>query len=373
MKIVYLHGATIPSRAASTIQVMKMCEAFAGLGHDVLLLTPDKTDVERDVSDIHDHYGVEHSFQIARTYWSRLLGREYLTALHMAFKARKYGADVVYSRFASAGLIAAWTGLQVVHELHRPLSHSNRREACIIRLLLNNPRMVRAVTISGALQRQYLADVPLLANRVIVAHDAANIGTDYVAGKNDSIEFRVGYIGSLFPGRGIELIIALARECPFAEIHVVGGSAKEIAQYQADLCGLPNLHMHGYLPNPMAMQMLTEFDVVLAPYGSKVSVYGAPEADTSAFMSPLKLFEYMAAGKAIICSDHDVLQEVITHEETALICERGNIKEWTAALRRLWEDPLLRRALGARAHAVCLQNYSWSRRAERVLDLNIEE
>ncbi len=64
MKIAYLHGATIPSRAASTIQVMRMCEAIAGLGHEVMLLAPNKPDAERGVNDIYDHYGVAHSFKI---------------------------------------------------------------------------------------------------------------------------------------------------------------------------------------------------------------------------------------------------------------------------------------------------------------------
>jgi hypothetical protein len=240
MKIAYLHGATIPSRAASTIQVMRMCEAIAGLGHEVMLLAPNKPDAERGVNDIYDHYGVAHSFEIALARWVRVPGREYFAALHMAYKARQFGANLVYSRFASAGLIAAWAGLRVVHELHRPLSHSTPREAYIIKLLLRHPRMVRAVTISGALQRQYLADVPQIADKVIVAHDAADVDVDadLTAETQEHSDFRVGYVGSLFPGRGIELIIALARECTFAQIHVVGGSDEEIAQYSTNLYGL---------------------------------------------------------------------------------------------------------------------------------------
>jgi glycosyltransferase involved in cell wall biosynthesis len=370
MKIAYFHGAAIPSRAASTIQVMKMCEAFAISGHEVLLLVPDKPDVERGVGDIHEHYGVAHSFRISLALWLRVPGRQYIAALHMVLKARLFGADLVYSRFAVAGLLATLIGLRVVHELHRPLSHSTPLEALAIRSLLLHPRMVRAVTISGALQRQYLADVPHIAGKVIVAHDASDVGDNFDAVKQSSRDFSVGYIGSLFPGRGMELIIALARECTFAQFHVVGGSAVEVEQYSADLYDLNNVHMYGYLPNPVAMRMLTEFDVVLAPYDSKVSVFGAPDADTSAFMSPLKLFEYMSAGKAIICSDHVVLQEVITQEETALICQRGNLMEWAKALRLLWQDPELRRTLGERAKILCRQNYSWGARAERVLNLN---
>ena len=375
MKIAYFHGTSVPSQAASTVQVMKMCEAFAELGHEVLLLVPRASVGEKDAGDIYRHYGVTEIFKLFHHSWflggKRWLGlpvRGFFSALQLALKIRQFGADLVYSRFALAGLIAATTGLRVVHELHRPLSHLSKREANITRRLLNHPRMVRAVTISAALKRQYLLDVPKLTNKVVVAHDGANIGADFSEVHLANRAFRVGYVGSLFPGRGIELIIALARECEFAQIHIVGGSLEEINRYKQELSYVHNVYMHGYQPNPIAMKMLKDFDVVLAPYGSKVSVYGDAEADTSAFLSPLKLFEYMAAGKAIICSDLEVLQEVITHEETALICERENVAAWVMALRRLWQDPSLRLALGQRARNVCKSKYSWRARAEYVIN-----
>jgi glycosyltransferase involved in cell wall biosynthesis len=233
--------------------------------------------------------------------------------------------------------------------------------------------MIRAVTISAALKSQYLADLPHLENKVTVAHDGANIEIDVGEIRHVSPGYRVGYVGSLFPGRGIELIIALARECEFAQFDIIGGTLDEISLFQKELCDLNNIYMHGYQPNSIAMKMLKDFDVVLAPYGSKVSVHGDAQADTSAFMSPLKLFEYMAAGKAIICSDHEVLQEVITHEETALICERENVVEWVVALRRLWQDPYLRITLGERARDVCKRKYSWRARAEYVINFKSED
>ena len=375
MRIAYLHGATIPSRAASTVQVMKMCEAFASLGHDVLLLSPDKPDVESGVDDIHAHYGVKPVFRMSRASWVPLPGRQYLCAVDMVAQLRRFKADIVFSRFATAGLFAAWCGARVIHELHRPLKHSAPGEARIIRTLLRSRRLVSAVTISQALRREYEKDLPQLKGRTIVAHDGADVGGEYAprGPQPDNGPLRVGYIGSLYPGRGVELIIGLARECPFAEFHIVGGTGDEIAHFRSDLGGLTNISFHGFRPHPVALRLLADFDVVLAPYGSKVGVYGAPETDTSPYMSPLKLFEYMAAGKAIICSDHEVLQEVVRNEETALICERGNVAQWSVALTRLWKEPELRRALGARAREVCVQQYSWRSRAERVLSKDHDE
>lgn len=369
MRIAFFHGATIPSRAASTVQVMKMCEAFGLLGHDVLLLSPDRVDGERAVTDVHAHYGVKPLARLARARWPSLPGRQYPCAMHMVWQARRFKADLVYSRLAIAGLFAACSGMRVIHEMHRPASQAEPSEAWSIRSLLRSRRLAYAVTISQALRRLCEFEVPELAGKVLVAHDAADIDFDYTP-PDARLEgpLRVGYVGSLYPGRGIELIIGIASECPFAEFHVVGGSAEEMARHRPSLAGLSNVTLHGFQPHPVAQRMLADFDVVLAPYGAKVSVYGAPEADTSAFMSPLKLFEYMAAGKAIICSDHEVLQEVVRDEHSALICERGNVERWAAAVTRLWKDPTLRLALGKNARELCVEKYSWRVRAERVLD-----
>jgi glycosyltransferase involved in cell wall biosynthesis len=375
MKIAYFHGTAIPSRAASTVQVMKMCEAFAALGHEVVLFVPSASDVLENDFDVYDYYGVKRTFKIFFHCWFtlrsrrfRIPGRGYFDALRLAYEIKKIGPDLVYSRFALAGLIAAYSGVRVMHELHRPLSHLASRDARLTKLVLQHRRMVRAVTISSALMKQYLIDTPQIERKLFVAHDAASINSDPANIDPSTREFRVGYVGSLFPGRGIELIMSVARECTFARFHIVGGSKEEVARYDQELKGLSNVYMHGYQPNAVAMKMLKEFDVVLAPYGSKVSVYGDADADTSAFMSPLKLFEYMAAGKAIICSDHEVLKEVVTHEVTALICPRENIAAWVGALRRLWHDVSLRNSLGGNARKVCENNYTWKIRAERILN-----
>ena len=63
----------------------------------------------------------------------------------------------------------------------------------------------------------------------------------------------------------------------------------------------------------------------------------------------MKLFEYMAAGKAIICSDIPVLHEAVTHEETAIMVSPGNLNEWVEAVSRLRDDEVLRKRLGRAA------------------------
>jgi glycosyltransferase involved in cell wall biosynthesis len=101
------------------------------------------------------------------------------------------------------------------------------------------------------------------------------------------------------------------------------------------------------------------------PYQRRVSVSGG--GDTSAWMSPMKMFEYMACRRPIVSSDLPVLREVLAHERNALLAEPGSVDAWVAAVERLRGDPELSRALAARARED-VTAYSWRARARRVTD-----
>ena len=89
------------------------------------------------------------------------------------------------------------------------------------------------------------------------------------------------------------------------------------------------------------------------------------------FTSPLKLFEYMAAGRAIVASDLPSIREVLADGETALLVEPGHPEALAAAIMRLLSDRLLAERL---ATAACRQasQYTWAVRAERLESLFTE-
>ena len=123
--------------------------------------------------------------------------------------------------------------------------------------------------------------------------------------------------------------------------------------------------VYGFVPPAQTVRYCVAFDVLLAPYQRRVEIAGG--ADISAWMSPLKLFEYMAAGKPILCSDLPVLREIIEHERNGLLLPPDDADEWTAALRRLADDTAERDRLGSAARGEFLARHTWQQRARLVL------
>lgn len=107
-------------------------------------------------------------------------------------------------------------------------------------------------------------------------------------------------------------------------------------------------------------------DVLLMPYQTRVSI-GVGEHDTAQWMSPMKMFEYLASGVPIISSDLPVLREVLEHGRNALLVAPDRPDLWVAALDRLVADPELARRLGEAGHTDYLARHTWDNRASQLL------
>src|SRR5262245_65669222 len=94
LRIAYLSGSKLPSREANSIHVMKMCQAFARLGHEVILLAPDvSAGLEVGVSDIYAFYGVEPCFELRKQPWRPITGRGWIHGLEYGHLARRRRSD----------------------------------------------------------------------------------------------------------------------------------------------------------------------------------------------------------------------------------------------------------------------------------------
>jgi glycosyltransferase involved in cell wall biosynthesis len=80
----------------------------------------------------------------------------------------------------------------------------------------------------------------------------------------------------------------------------------------------------------------------------------------------MKMFDYLAAGRAIVTSDLPVFQEVL-NGNNAVFCPPDDVPSWVAAVRTLLDDPARRERMGAQAKVDSL-HYSWVERAKRALD-----
>ncbi|GAB4419846.1 MAG: hypothetical protein OHK0039_32720 [Bacteroidia bacterium] len=378
MHLVYLSNAFVPSREANSIQIMKMCQAFARIIDGVQLFCR-KTD--QAVDNVYRYYGVEENFDIERVHVPAVrFIRRMLYARAIVHRLRAIRKPyVLFGRdYYVMGLIAMQRRIRVPMslEIHQP--PVDRVQHFLQKQIFRHPDFRQLVVISQALADEYLRIYGgLLAGKITVAHDGADTGQIPAAMLESpdfgqrSDRFRLGYIGSLYPGKGMDMIARLARLVPDCEFHVVGGKDPEV-QLWKEKCPENNLIFHGFVEPERVYEYMAAFDVMLAPYQPSVKV-GSSQVDIARWMSPLKLFEYMAGARPIICSDLPVLQEVMTDGHNGLLASATDPQSWVAQIRRLQADEALRRRLGMEAQAGFFGHYTWEKRAEHILSALLQQ
>jgi glycosyltransferase involved in cell wall biosynthesis len=372
MKIIYISNSIIPSRAANSVAVMKMCQAFALNSQEVTLLYPASEEQESGISDIYDFYGVKKCFKTEIISIPRVRGQGFIYSYFAARRAKKENIDLVYTRFLPGAYASCLMGCPTIFESHS--FNKDKLDNFIFSLLIKNKKLKGVVVTSETLKNCYVNSYPKITNRIHVAPNGSdNIEWNLASAsvKNAKNKLLVGYTGHLYKGKGMEVIARLAPLCPWAEFHIIGGMPKDVSYWRSLLADNNNIKLYGYIPHKEIARYLLIFDVLLAPYQEKVAVYGGKGVKggcgNGTQWMPLKIFEYMSAGKAIIASDLPVVREVLKHEYNALLAAVDDINDWAQALRKLKDNFVLRNRLGHQAKSDFGINYTWIQRAKKIL------
>jgi len=367
MKLAYLSTARVPDDWAHVFHIMHMCEAFAHQGAEVKLVVPRRGATPTGGrQDPFEYNGVESNFTIVRLpcldlfpgTTSRLLF--YIRNISFFISARFYlwfiKVDVIYTREAWAGYFFR----NFFFEAHTAQGRS---------LLFSGARSIVCLT-------SFIKDIFVKrgfpARNILVEPDAVNL--KQFAHLIPKVEARtkcglpqdkslIGYVGTLKTmniDKGLHAAITAMKAVPEAMLVVVGGDREHVEEYRslAEHGGLASrVIFTGTVPHASVPVYLSAFDVVVAPF---------PDIEHyRLYMSPLKVFEYMASGIPMVVSDLPSLREILT-EKTARFVKAGDVKELALALNNLLSHPDIAQVQGLAARKE-VERYTWDKRAERIL------
>ena len=364
MKIAAIAGSTIPSDTANSLQVMKACQALVQIGHDVMLLVPG---AKNSAVDLRGHYGLQTEFPIE---WLSSSSRRMFT-WDSVRRARTHKADLVYSWFPQSAVFALLLGMPVVFEIHiqptglfGPLWHrafaslrGRKRLACITRALVN--------ILERDLHMRFSGDEVVIAPNGVDLERFASLPDPVTARGQLGLREAptVMCTGHLYAGRGADLILALAKSLPRVQFVWVGGRSEDIENWKRR-AESENVVFTGFIPNRDLPLYQAAADVLLMPYSHSI-MGSSGSADSAAVASPMKMFEYMAAGRAIVSSDLPVIREVL-NARNAVFCEPDKIGDWRLEIEALLNEDARRIELGKQARQD-VQGYTWVARAQRIL------
>jgi|SRR5579863_2267216 len=367
MRILYSHR--IQSRDGQSVHVEELVAALRGLGHEVLVVGPGFY--------AKAEFGGESGLvATVRSRLPRWVGELAELAYNVPAWWRlrraslRFHPHLIYERnnlyFLAGTLVARRTGIPLFVEVNAPLADERGRHgglglpwlaSRLERFVWQSADRVFAVT--GVLKAMIgAAGVP--AERIEVVPNAIDPSRFASLPARPAVAEPVvlGFVGFVRDWHGLDAVITAMAADPAMrlELIIVGdGPAVPTLRAQAAASGVGDrVQFKGLAPHEAIPGLVAGFDIALQPRAV-------------AYASPLKLFEYMAAGKAIVAPDQPNIREVLTDGETALLFDPASSDAMWGAIRRLAVDVGLRGRLGAAARAeIGRRDYTWRANAARV-------
>jgi starch synthase len=366
MRIAYLStdpGIAYGGPKGAAVHLGEIVRALAGRGAEVLVLVsgiaPDAPPPQAQVT-VEQLPGPRKGMPE-----NELLAADPGLASWLDGRLRRFGAEAVYERialFSSAGTTAA-RALGVPHlvELNSPLPEEAARFRKLERP--EDAERVERETLAGA-DLVLAVSSPLVeyaasrgARRIELAPNAVDLDRFAdLAERPPGGDVVAVFSGALRPWHGIETIAEawrlLSDDAP--RLRVVGDGPGRAAMEQA------GAQITGAVPHDEVPALLASADIGLAPYS----------ADAPNYFSPLKLFEYLAAGLAVVGADIPGIRDVVGAHGAVLI-PPGDAGRLAEAVARLTADADERARL-ARTARTLAEEHTWDRRAQRILDAAAE-
>ena len=362
MKILYLASSTIPSTTANSNHVMKMCEGFGGIeGSEVYMLCFAKApSLESD----YRFYNVKKNFQLKKIRISQFFPinslKMLLNILWLLFTLKP---DIVIGRFSYGVLLSALLKKRSILELHAPIWEISPTEWVGYKLLRRKSNL-STIFVSDALKKIYHEKLGGQLGRTMVQHDCASL-LNCVRDDLDQSDLvdTIGYIGSLHQGKGVEVVIEMAKLLPSYRFLIIGGAEDQVDKFEK--ISPRNITYLGFIPQNELDKYYDQIDIALLPNQFNVFSYGKP-INIGEYTSPLKLFEYWSFCKPIIASKIPVLEEVLIDQKNCILVSPERVDEWVDAVEML-QSKDLRNKIARSGYESVKAFYNWNSRAERIL------
>lgn len=225
------------------------------------------------------------------------------------------------------------------------------------------------VCVSQKLKDLVIAEAGIPESKIIVLPNGVDTDFFYPAAADSSQDARVlsiGFVGTFFAWQALDLLLEAVHELRQRQVNLhvtlIGdGPERANLMRQAEHLGIQDhVLFAGRLPRDKIPAAMAEFDLGYSGH--------RPTSSGEMYMSPLKLYEYMAVGKPVIVSRHADSDELIADGDTGFTFVAGDKASLKQAIERALADRQAMPAMGRRARAVIEQNHSWKKRVETLIE-----
>ena len=370
MRLAYIFDQRLPSTETDTEQVLNTLAALSRHGVDVTLHLPrDSFRSDADAETLKAYYQVDGDFKVKRlrsTFPSPRVVEKLGHAARASIGLDRTEYDLVYTRNAPALVAGLMAGLPMMYETYRPWPQQVRALRPVFKWAMAQKTFVGAVFHSEFALNTY-ADLGGDRDALAVVHngfDPARFTTDpgpltarQACGiKADGLV--VAYTGRVNLQKGLGIVLDLADLHPEITFLIVGSEGEGEVEKRASK--QDNVLIEPWATYDQLPHYLFASDVLVIPPSQ------GPLQSVGNTVLPMKLFQYLAAGRPIFAPEAPDTAELLTHGENAWLVAPDNLTAASKALTVLAEDSELRARLSQKAREMSA-SLTWDARAKKII------
>jgi glycosyltransferase involved in cell wall biosynthesis len=369
LRILYAWDRLLPTTATDAEQATSTMAALARRGHEVTALLPRQRGTEGlSAEALAGKYRVEgplHVRYVDVPFASQLALRKAWYAAYLASGGALPAHDVVYTRNSATFLALVSRGARTVYDTHRAWPDHVPPSRPLFRRVMQRDNFVGALFHSDYARGSYarLGVDPARLRTIRNGYDPARFRSDFSA-----LDARralglpldrklVVYTGHISRLKGLDTLLGMAERCPEALFLLVGSERDGLVERAARRHD--NVRVLPWQPYEVAAQYMVSADVLVLPPSS----VGLEVAGHTVL--PMKLFGYLAAGRALLAPATPDVRELLVDGDNAVLVRPGDLDAAARALTDLLHDDVRRARLAQRARATGA-DLTWDARAAKI-------
>lgn len=351
-KVFYIAELNLPNSSAYSVHVMKMCEALIKKKFQVELYVISNT---QNKEILQKSYNINEFFNIKAVFKKEKLLNFFIRFYFSIFILLRtnHANSIFISRSILFGIIASFFKKNIILELHHEITGLSLKIYKLFKKL-NLIKNLKYIFLHKALKKKFN-----LNNNYLILDDCVNL-EDFKKHKNIKKENAVVYLGSFHDGKGIDKILKIAQLNKKINFHIYGDRKFLKKNIKIDNIKVFDFVKYRYVP-----EILSKYCIAIMPYEKKVKGRGLIEIQK--YMSPLKMFDYMAARNILIASDLSVYNHLLKNNYNSILIKNGNINLFNEAIEKILKNPKKFSYLANNAYLTC-KNFTWNNRLNKIIN-----
>lgn len=375
MKIIYHHRTQ--GEEPESIHILSMVNALRDLGHEVEIVGPTR----KDMSKAGSAGGILSRIKNWSPAWLFELlqiGYNLIVYLRLRKVVNVFQPDFIYERYAlynfSGVMVSKFHDVPLILEVNTPYAYAwdkyykvylKKLAKTVERKVLVAANHIFTVT---HVQKEFLGTKGIDLENISVAHNAidpnefgTHIESSKIIEKNENAVV-VGFVGTMNRWQGIPTFKKVVPDVLHRNENVIflfvgDGEYRQQLESRISQLGLSDrVVFTGRRKHKEVPSLMRLMDIGVLP-------------DSNDYGSPMKIFEYMAIGAAIVAPKVGPVTEVVVDGQTGLIINRGDASEMTEAILLLAKNKNQRHQLAEAGHNYVMQNHTWEKNASAVISI----